>query len=74
MTNQEKITQEIENLGSSQFERLCYILVTAISGMELIHRGTDSRGQPRRSTADSYSFDGKVVGEYSVDQKYFCDL
>ena len=46
MTNQEKITQEIENLGSSQFERLCYILVTAISGMELIHRGTDSRGQP----------------------------
>ena len=54
MTNQEKITQEIENLGSSQFERLCYILVTAISGMELIHRGTDSRGQPRSSTADSY--------------------
>lgn len=74
MTNQEKIAQEIENLGSSQFERLCYILVTAISGMQLIHRGTDSRGQPRRSTVDSYSSDGKVVGEYSVDQKYFCDL
>lgn len=42
--------------------------------MQLIHRGTDSKGQPRRSTVDSYSSDGKVVGEYSVDQKYFGDL
>lgn len=74
MIQQEQIVQEIENLGSSQFERLCYILIDAMSGMKLIHRGTDLKGQPRRSTVDSYSPDGKIVGEYSIDQKYFCDL
>lgn len=74
MTQQETLTQEIENLESSQFERLCYILTDVMSGTQLIHKGTDSRGQPRRSTVDSYSVDGKIVGEYSVDQKYFCDL
>ena len=74
MTQQEMLTQEIEKLGSSQFERLCYILVDVMSGARLIHRGTGPRGQPRRSTVDSYSANGRIVGEYSVDQKYFCDL
>ena len=74
MTQQEILTQEIEGLDSLRFEKLCYILTDALSGKKLIHKGTDSRGQPRRSTVDSYSDDGTIVGEYSVDKNYFSDL
>lgn len=74
MTQQEILSQEIEGLDSSRFEKLCYILTDALSGKKLIHKGTDSRGQPRRSTVDSYSDDGMIVGEYSVDKNYFSDL
>lgn len=73
-TQQEILIQEIEGLNSSQFERLCYILVDALSGRSLIHKGIDSRGRPRRSTVDSYSDDGTIVGEYSVDRNYFSNL
>lgn len=74
MTQQEILTQEIEGLDSLHFEKLGYILTDALSGKKLIHKGTDSRGQPRRSTVDSYSDDGTIVGEYSVDKNYFSDL
>lgn len=74
MTQQETLIQEIEGLDSLHFEKLCYILTDALSGKKLIHKGTDSRGQPRRSTVDSYSDDGTIVGEYSVDKNYFSDL
>ncbi|MCX4371714.1 MAG: hypothetical protein OSJ58_07745 [Dysosmobacter sp.] len=74
MTQHEVLTQEIEGLNSSRFERLCYILLDALSGKKLIHKGTDTRGQPRRSTVDSYSSDGLIVGECSVDKQYFSDL
>lgn len=51
-----------------------YILCGAVAARRLIHKGLTPQGQPRKSTVDSYSSDGSVVGEYSIDKQYFSHL
>lgn len=74
MAQTELLIREIESLNSVKFEQLCYILCDALAARRLIHKGLTPRGQPRKSTVDSYSSDGSVVGEYSIDKQYFSHL
>lgn len=70
----ENVKKVLESLDSTRFEKLCYIFVDYIFGGRLHHRGENIRGEAVGYTVDSYSDDGRVVGEYSIDRKYFSDL
>lgn len=74
MSQLESLVQEIEELNSTEFERFGYIFTDALSGQHLHHRGLTPRGQPRGYTVDSYSEDGSIAGEYSIDKDYFSNL
>lgn len=74
MSQVERLVQEIERLNNVEFERLGYILADILSGKRLHHRGLTPNGQPRGYTVDSYSDDGSIVGEYSIDKDYFSNL
>lgn len=66
-----RLIEEIEALNNIDFEKFCYIIIEALTGQQLHHRGLTSNGQPSGYTVDSYSNDGSIVGEYSVDKDYF---
>lgn len=53
---------------------MCYVLIDYITGERLHHRGENIQGDAVGYTVDSYSDDGRIAGEYSVDKKYFSEL
>lgn len=70
----ENVKNILESLDSSRFEKICYIFIDYITSKKLLHRGENIKGDAVGYTVDSYSDDGQIVGEYSVDKKYFMDL
>lgn len=70
----ENVKNVLESLDSARFEKLCYVFMDYITGERLHHRGENIRGDAVGYTVDSYSDDGRTVGEYSVDRKYFSEL
>ncbi len=70
----ENVKKILESLDSTRFEKMCYVLIDYITGERLHHRGENIQGDAVGYTVDSYSDDGRIVGEYSVDKKYFSDL
>lgn len=70
----ENVKKVLESLDSTRFEKMCYVLIDYITGERLHHRGENIQGDAVGYTVDSYSDDGRIVGEYSVDKKYFSDL
>lgn len=70
----ENVKKALECLDSARFEKLCYVFMDFITGERLHHRGENIRGDAVGHTVDSYSDDGRIVGEYSIDRKYFSDL
>lgn len=70
----QSVKNVLESLDSTRFEKLCYVFVDFITGDRLHHRGENIQGESVGYTVDSYSDDGRIVGEYSVDKNYFSDL
>lgn len=70
----EKIKNVLEALDSTRFEKLCYVFMDYITGERLHHRGENIQGDAVGYTVDSYSDSGRIVGEYSIDKKYFSEL
>ncbi len=70
----ENVKNVLESLDSTRFEKLCYVFMDYITGERLHHRGENIRGAAVGYTVDSYSDDGRTVGEYSIDRKYFSEL
>lgn len=64
----------IETLDSTRFESLCYVFIDYVSGERLHHRGLNLQGEAVGYTVDSYSDDGIIVGEYSIEKTYFKKL
>ncbi len=66
------LTSEIGMLDAVLFEKLCHHLICAIEkDQSLIYRGSNFDGKPVGYTVDSFSFGGKLTGEYSTDKAYF---
>lgn len=70
----ENVKKVLESLDSTRFEKLCYVFMDYIIGERLHHRGENIQGDAVGYTVDSYSDDGRIVGEYSIDKKYFSEL
>lgn len=68
------VKKVLEALDSTRFEKLCYVFMDYTVGGKLHHRGENIQGDAVGYTVDSYSDDGRIVGEYSVDKKYFSEL
>lgn len=68
------VKKVIESLDSAKFEKLCYVFVDYITGERLHHCGENIQGDAVGYTVDSYDDDGRTVGEYSINKKYFSDL
>lgn len=49
-------------------------MIDYLTSKRLHHCGENIQGNAVGYTVDSYSDDGRIVGEYSVDKKYFSDL
>lgn len=65
------LQQIISNMDSITFEKFGYVFSDIITGLKLKHRGLNINNQPVRNTVDSFSDNGEIVFEFSVDKKYF---
>ena len=70
----QNVKKVLEALDSTRFEKLCYVFMDYTTSEKLHHRGENIQGDAVGYTVDSYSDDGRIVGEYSVDKKYFSEL
>lgn len=68
-----KLIEEVCNLDSAGIEIIGNNLISIIESNRMIHHGLNKDYRPSGYTVDSFSNDSKIVGEYSVDQKYFVD-
>lgn len=67
------LISEIGMLDAVSFEKLCHHLICAIENepSAIIYRGSNLGGKPVGYTVDSFSFGGKLIGEYSTAKDYF---
>lgn len=71
-----RISTELTNLvNGPKFEQFGYIIADHVySDYELVHRGTNISGAPVGYVVDTFSNCGKVVCEYSSDEKFFLNF
>jgi hypothetical protein len=69
------VQQLIDDIGAigpaGNFERFGHAFLEGLLGAKLIHRGTTVGGNPVGYTVDTYSNQGTLVAEYSVERDYF---
>ena len=58
-------------LSETDFENIGHKFLCYKEQLELNHTGINMQGRPIKGNVDSISFDGKIIAEYSVDEKYF---
>ena len=68
------LASEINLIGSVELEHVGHALIELIEGKKLIHHGLNIEYRPVGYTVDSFTQDGKVVGEYSTLKTYFDDV
>jgi tetratricopeptide (TPR) repeat protein len=68
------LIEEITLIGSAELELVGHALIELIETKRLVHHGLNSEHRPSGYTVDSFTQDGSVVGEYSVEKSYFFDI
>lgn len=68
------LASEINLIGSIELEHVGHALIELIEGNRLVHHGLNIEYRPVGYTVDSFTQDGKVVGEYSTLKTYFDDI
>lgn len=70
---EKKLIEEIGNLDSGPLELIGNNVISIKESKALIHHGLNKDYQPVGHTVDSFSDNSKIIGEYSIDKKYFDD-
>ncbi len=70
---EKKLIEEIGNLDSGPLELIGNNVISIEESKALIHHGLNKDYQPVGHTVDSFSDNSKIIGEYSIDKKYFDD-
>ena len=71
LTGIKKIAEDLLILSETDFENIGHKFLCYKEQLELNHTGINMQGRPIKGNVDSISFDGKIIAEYSVDEKYF---
>ncbi len=67
----QKLAGDLASLNATEFEIVGHMLVSAIEGRPLLHRGLNSNAQPVGYTVDTFDGERQVVAEYSTEGGYF---
>lgn len=67
------LIEEITLIEATALEFVGHALIELIESKRLVHHGVNSTHRPVGYTVDSFSQDGCIVGEYSVDKLFFAD-
>ncbi|MDD3695028.1 MAG: hypothetical protein PHG44_03570 [Lentisphaeria bacterium] len=66
-----KLADNLANLNASELELVGHMLVSAIEGRILVHRGLNAQAKPVGYTVDTFDGNRTVVAEYSTEADYF---
>lgn len=68
------LIEEITLIDATNLELVGHALIELIETKRLVHHGLNSEHRPVGYTVDSFTQDGSIVGEYSVEKHYFVDI